>query len=86
MALTKEKKQEVVDEFSALLDGSKMTVLATYQGTPVKSMQQLRRDARANGTTIKVVKNRLVIKALENSEKFKDNGTEPIKGATTLCL
>jgi large subunit ribosomal protein L10 len=80
MALTKEKKHEVVDEVSQLLDSSRMTVVAAYPGTPVKAMQQLRREAKQNGTTVKVVKNRLVIKALESSDKFKDTDKSALSG------
>lgn len=72
MALTKQKKTEVIDEVSQLLKDSKMTVVAKYQGTSVKAMQQLRRQARDNGTKILVVKNRLLKKALANDGRFKD--------------
>lgn len=78
MALTKDKKNEVVKEVAGLLADSKMTVVAAYQGTPVKAMQELRRAGRENGTTLKVVKNRLVRKAVE--------ATEGIKGADTSAL
>lgn len=71
MALTKTKKHEVVEEVAALLASSKMTVITKYQGTTVKALQALRRDARENGTKVKVIKNRLVVKALEQNEKFK---------------
>lgn len=80
MALTKEQKQEVVEEIKNLLSNSKMTVLASYKGTPVKSMQKLRKSAGENGTTIKVVKNRLVVKAMESIDELKDVQTEQLKG------
>lgn len=80
MALTKDKKNEVVTEISHLLADSKMTVIAAYQGTPVKAMQALRRQGRDNGTTLKVVKNRLVIKAIQGSEKIKDTDTSTLNG------
>ncbi len=80
MALTKDKKHEVIDEISALLNDSRMTVVAAYPGTGVKAMQQLRRDAKQNGTVVKVVKNRLVIKAIESAENLKDVDTSAIKG------
>lgn len=80
MALTKTKKNQVVDEVSQLFNGSKMTVVATYQGTPVKAMQALRRQGPDNGTTIKVVKNRLVIKALATSELHKKADTSALTG------
>jgi large subunit ribosomal protein L10 len=80
MALTKAKKQEVVQEISDLLNESKMTVVAKYEGTGVKAMQQLRRDAKANGTKVKVVKNRLVIQALKANETFKGVDTGVFEG------
>lgn len=72
MALTKAKKQEVIDEVATLLADSKMTVVAAYQGTGVKQIQQLRRNSKENGTVIKVVKNRLVIQALKANDTYKD--------------
>lgn len=80
MALTKDKKHAVVSEVGGLLNKSKMTVVAKYEGTPVKAMQTLRRDAKANGTTVKVVKNRLVIQALKASDTFKDTDTGALNG------
>ena len=80
MALTKEQKQSVVDEVNTLLGESKLTVAAAYQGTGVKVLQQLRRDAKTNGTTIKVIKNRLVIKSLAGNEKLKKVDTTVLKG------
>lgn len=75
MALTKDKKAEVVEEVSQLLDSSKLTVAAKYAGTSVKAMQQLRRDGKDNATTVKVFKNRLVIRALKNNPKYKEVDT-----------
>lgn len=72
MALSKSKKEEIVKQVSELLGSSKLTVVANYQGTNVKQMQQLRKDAKANGTTVKVIKNRLVINALQSDGKYKD--------------
>ena len=80
MALTKDKKHSVVKEVSDLLKDSKMTVVAAYQGTPVKAMQALRRSGRDNGTTLKVIKNRLVIKALKSNDTFKDTDTSQLSG------
>lgn len=78
MALTKAKKQEVIDEVAKLLADSKLTVVAKYEGTSVKAMQQLRRDAKENGTTVKVIKNRLVKQALASSETLKDADTSQL--------
>lgn len=80
MALTKDKKNEVVAEVAKLLDESKMTVVAKYQGTGVKALQAFRREAKSNGTVAKVVKNRLVIKALQQNDKLKDVDTATLEG------
>ncbi len=80
MALTKDKKNEVVSEVAELLSTSKMTVIAKYQGTTVKALQSLRREARDNGTKVKVVKNRLVIQALKGSDNFKGIDTGVLEG------
>lgn len=80
MALTKEKKQQVVDEVSDILKTSKLTVIARYSGTSVKSLQQLRREAKESGTQIRVIKNRLFKKILESSDGFSQIDTELLNG------
>ena len=80
MALSKQQKTDVVDEVASLLGSSKMTVVAKYQGTTVKALQQLRRDARDNGTRIKVVKNRLVRQAMQQHDALKESDTSALQG------
>jgi large subunit ribosomal protein L10 len=80
MALTRIKKNEVVKEVAELLSTSKITVVAKYRGTTVKAIQQLRRDAEGNNTTLKVVKNRLVIKAMASNDNLKSADTSALKG------
>lgn len=80
MALTKQEKSEVVSEIRGLLSASKMTVVARYQGTTVKALQSLRRQARENDTKVRVVKNRLLVKALQGVTSLKDVDTSALKG------
>jgi len=80
MALSKDQKNQVVSEVAEALTSSKMTVVAAYQGTTVKAIQQLRRDARENGTKIRVVKNRLVIQALQQVNNLKNVDTNALNG------
>lgn len=80
MALSKSKKDEVVKEVSDLLSASKMTVVAKYQGTTVKALQDLRRQSRDNGTKVKVVKNRLVVQALKSVDALKSVETNELQG------
>jgi large subunit ribosomal protein L10 len=80
MALTKSKKHELVDDVKQLLNSSKLTVVAEYQGTNVHAMQALRRSGEENQTVIKVVKNRLVKKALAESDNFKQADSSNLSG------
>ncbi len=80
MALTKDDKNKVVAEVAELLSNSKMTVVAKYQGTSVQALQGLRRQARDNGTKVKVVKNRLVKKAIEQTDSLKGIDTNVLEG------
>src|SRR5581483_4744153 len=70
----------VITEVADLLTSSKMTVVTKYQGTTVKAMQALRRDVRGNGTVVKVVKNRLVIKAIQQNDKLQGVNTSALQG------
>lgn len=72
MALTKQKKQEVIDEVAQLLSESKLTVVAKYQGTTVKQLQTLRKQAKDSETVVKVIKNRLVVQALKGNDTYKE--------------
>jgi large subunit ribosomal protein L10 len=80
MALTKDEKNAIVSDVTSLLESSKLTVVAQYTGTTVKALQQLRRDSRDNGTQVRVVKNRLVIKALGQIDRLKDAETGALSG------
>ena len=80
MAISRDKKQSLVSELSALLSDAKMTVFAHYDGLSVAEMQKLRRAAREQGIVIKVVKNRLVKVALGKNNNLKDVDTTLLKG------
>jgi large subunit ribosomal protein L10 len=80
MALSKQKKSDIVAQVEELLGSSKLTVIANYKGTSVKSMQQLRAQARENSTKVLVVKNRLVKKAVEGNETFKNADLSMLEG------
>lgn len=80
MALTKDKKQVIVQDITGLLSDAKMTVVASYQGTTVQALQALRRQARDNGTMVHVVKNRLMIKALQAHDTYKQSDIAALQG------
>jgi large subunit ribosomal protein L10 len=72
MALTKEQKDKVVAEVTDLLNTSKMTVICEYQGMSVAQAQELRRSAIENGSSVKVVKNRLLRHAASQIDTLKE--------------
>ncbi|HSW78752.1 MAG TPA: 50S ribosomal protein L10 [Candidatus Babeliales bacterium] len=80
MALDRQKKAQNIDETVELLRSAKLTVIAQYSGTSVKSMQQLRRKSSEDGTKVKVIKNRLFKKALDSDQKYKDIDTAVFTG------
>lgn len=80
MALSKEQKTAVIADLTERLTSSKMTVVAQYKGMTVKSMQTLRKEAKGNGTAVKVVKNRLVIQALGGVEALKSVDSSALEG------
>ncbi|MCA9339939.1 MAG: 50S ribosomal protein L10 [Candidatus Saccharibacteria bacterium] len=80
MAITKDKKQALVNELTELLADAKGTAFAAYNGTSVADLQALRRKARESGVTIKVVKNRLVRVALSDNKTYKDTDTSGLVG------
>lgn len=80
MALTRAKKLELVDELTQLLKSSKLTVVAKYAGTSVKSMQALKSAGNKDQTTIKVAKNRLVKKALSQIDEFANADSSALNG------
>lgn len=80
MAISRDTKQAQVTAFSEVLEGAKMTVFARYQGLSVADVQKLRAMAREGGVSVKVIKNRLVRVAVENSKTHKDIDTSTLTG------
>lgn len=70
MALSKEEKSKVIEQVSNMLANSKLVVIAKYQGTSVQSLQDLRRQARDQGSSVRIIKNRLVRKAMARDHRF----------------
>jgi large subunit ribosomal protein L10 len=80
MAISKDKKQQLVADLGTLLSDAKMTVYAQYQGLSVADLQDLRSMAREAGVKIKIVKNRLVKVAMNEIAVFKNADTAGLEG------
>ncbi|MBV1912170.1 MAG: 50S ribosomal protein L10 [Cycloclasticus sp.] len=68
MPLNLEQKQAVVAEVAEVAANAFSVVAAEYRGLTVVEMTELREKARASGVYLRVVKNTLVSKAVENTE------------------
>ena len=86
MAISRDKKNELVAEMSSLLSGAKTTVYAAYNGLSVADLQTLRASARAADVQIKVVKNRLVRVALSEVEAYKNTDTSTLNGQLLYAI
>ena len=86
MAISKDKKNTLVADLTALLSDSKMVVYAKYQGLTVAELQELRKMAREAGVKIKVVKNRLVKVAMKEIAAYKDTDASNLTGQLLYAL
>lgn len=86
MAISKDKKNTLVADLTALLSDSKMVVYAKYQGLSVAELQELRKMAREAGVKIKVVKNRLVKVAMKEIAAYKDTDASALTGQLLYAL
>ncbi|HID89215.1 MAG TPA: 50S ribosomal protein L10 [Anaerolineae bacterium] len=64
MAISRERKEELIQQYVERLNQSQGVILADYRGLRVVEMEQLRRAARESGGVLQVVKNRLLKRAL----------------------
>lgn len=67
MAISKEKKQELIALYKELIANNSGVVLASYSNISVKEMEGLRAKVRDLGGELHVVKNRIVRKAFDDA-------------------
>jgi large subunit ribosomal protein L10 len=67
LAISKEKKNEIVNQYGDWLQRSQALVLTEYLGMTVKEMDELRARIRESGGEFHVVKNTLMKRVLEDS-------------------
>ncbi|HEY6075011.1 MAG TPA: 50S ribosomal protein L10 [Anaerolineales bacterium] len=67
MAITKERKEQVIEQYQDWLKKSQAVILVEYTGSSMKVMDNLRAKIRESGGEFHVVKNTLVRRAFANS-------------------
>jgi large subunit ribosomal protein L10 len=80
VALNRVAKAAVIDEVAGQLASAQSIVLAEYRGLDVTKITELRRQARAAGVYLRVLKNTLVRRAIAGTafEKLADNMVGPL--------
>jgi large subunit ribosomal protein L10 len=68
MSLNLSQKKKVVEDVSAVVSNAQATVIAEYRGMTVEQMKVLRREAHENDVYLKVVKNTLLRRAVQDSD------------------
>jgi large subunit ribosomal protein L10 len=80
LSLNLEGKKEVVAEVSAVIAKAQAVVLAEYRGIKVEEITNLRKQARASGVYLRVLKNTLARRAIQGTpfEKLGDQMVGPL--------
>jgi large subunit ribosomal protein L10 len=80
LSLNLAEKQEVVGEVSERLKNAQAVVLAEYRGITVEDITGLRKEARASGVYLRVLKNTLARRAVQGTpfEKLADQMVGPL--------
>jgi large subunit ribosomal protein L10 len=65
LAISKERKLELVSQYQELFKGSNALIMTAYSGLSVKELEDLRRNIREVGGEFHIVKNRLADRALK---------------------
>ena len=80
MSLNLAEKKEVVAEVSERLKQAQAVVLAEYRGITVEDITGLRKEARASGVYLRVLKNTLARRAVQGTpfEKLADQMVGPL--------
>lgn len=68
MAISRERKNELINEYGEQLERSQGVILAHYRALSVEQMQELRQQARDNEGRVYVVKNTLFHRVLKDRD------------------
>ncbi len=68
MSLSLERKQQIVEEVAQVSRSAASAVSVDYRGLSAGEMNELRRQARTSGVQLRVVKNTLAGRALQESD------------------
>jgi len=85
MPMTLEKKKQVTEDLTQVLEEAGAVYLTDFSGLDVESMTELRARLRSEGVGYRVAKNTLMRRALADLEDYPDL-QEHLRGPTGLVL
>lgn len=68
MSLNLDQKKQVVEDVSAVVGNAQAAIVAEYRGMTVEQMKVLRREAHENNVYVRVVKNTLLRRAVQDTD------------------
>ncbi len=84
--MTREQKNQAIEELTGILNDTSTIYVADIAGLDADQTSKLRRLCFQRGVKLSVVKNTLLKKAMEKSEKNFDDLYETLKGNTSILL
>lgn len=84
--MTREEKNNAIEELVGILEGTNVVYIADIAGLDAETTSNLRRAAFKNDIKISVVKNTLLKKAMERSEKPFEGLFETLKGNSSIMI
>jgi len=86
MAVTRQKKEEIVKKIKESLSRAKSLIFINYFGLTVKDANDLRKELGKNNCQLLVAKKTLFDKALKDSEKKIELETKNLKGGLGIIF
>jgi large subunit ribosomal protein L10 len=84
--MTREEKNQIIEELTGLLNDTSTLYVADIAGLNAEQTSQLRRMCFQRGVQLSVVKNTLLQKAMERSERNFDGLFVALKGTTSIMI
>ena len=84
--MTREEKEKEIQVLQETVSGSNILYLSDISGVDAETTSKLRRLCHKNGIKLQVVKNTLLKKAMENSERDFEPFYETLKGNTSIMI
>ena len=84
--MTREEKTQVVENLTAVLEGTSTVYITDISGLDAGTTADLRRACFKAGIKLNVVKNTLLAKAMESTDKDFGDLAETLKGNTSLMI